>query len=83
MTEIKETTVDKTSRITEIEKGFIELSSQHVDMVKMQNEMSKIQGDIAKQLLMQHEQIEDLLKALGLKKDLSEYSYNIFDGPAN
>ena len=83
MNEIKETTVDKTSRISEVEKQFIELSSQHVDMVTMQKEMSIIQGDIAKQLLLQHEQIDELLKALGLKRDLSEYSYHIFDGPAN
>lgn len=41
--------------------------------------ISRLQADIAKQVLKQNEQTEYLYQALGLKKDLSHYSFNIMN----
>ena len=41
--------------------------------------LSQVQGDIAKQIVQQHEEVQALYLALGLKKDLSYYSFNMMD----
>lgn len=41
--------------------------------------ISRLQSDIAKQVLKQNEQTEYLYQVLGLKKDLSHYSYDIMN----
>jgi len=38
-----------------------------------------LQTDIANQILQQHESVEELYKALGLKKDLSYYSFDLMN----
>ena len=52
---------------------------QHLELIRNVKGITQVQGDIAKQILNQHEEMEQLLKALGLKKDLSYYSYNIME----
>ena len=52
---------------------------QHLELIKNVKSITQIQGDIAKQIVNQHEEMEQLLKGLGLKKDLSYYSYNIME----
>ena len=81
--EIRKTIDKDREKLSYLEEQFIELTNQHVQMVKMQRETASLQGEIANQILFQHEQIDQLLKSLGITKDLSEYSYNIFDGPAH
>ena len=41
--------------------------------------LSTLQGDIAKQVVQQNEEVQALYLALGLKKDLSYYSFNIMN----
>lgn len=49
---------------------------QHLEVVDQIKQISMLQADIAKQIINQHEDTEQLYKALGLKKDLSYYSFN-------
>ena len=55
------------------------LLSKNDWQIKNVKSITQIQGDIAKQIVNQHEEMEQLLKGLGLKKDLSYYSYNIME----
>ena len=50
---------------------------QHSTLVKNVSALSMLQQDIAKQIVQQHQDVEALYLALGLKKDLSYYSFNI------
>jgi len=59
------------------------VSSQHVDLIKQQRQVAKIQQQLAEQIVIQQEQMEELLLALGIKKPLSYYSYNMQDAPGN
>jgi len=52
---------------------------QHIDLVKQIKMISMLQTDIANQIIHQHESVEELYKALGLKKDLSHYSFNLMN----
>ena len=52
---------------------------QHLELIASVRGITQVQGDIAKQIVNQHEELDQLYKALGLKKDLSYYSYNIMD----
>ena len=40
-------------------------------------QVAQLQADIAKQVVTQHHETEALMKGLGLKKDLSYYSFNL------
>jgi len=51
--------------------------TQHLELVKQIKMISMLQSDIANQVVQQHENTEQLYKALGLKKDLSYYSFNL------
>lgn len=69
-------------RLTEIEKveeQFSLLIEQQSVILKQVSSLSSLQQDIAKQLVQQHEDVETLYLALGLKKDLSYYSFNLMD----
>ena len=55
------------------------IASQHIEVVANLKAVANMQNEIAQQILLEHEKIEELYKALGLKKDLSYYSYNIMD----
>ena len=54
-----------------------EVVRQHLEIVKQVKQISILQSDIAKQVINQHQETEALLKGLGLKKDLSYYSFNL------
>ena len=54
-----------------------EIVRQHLEIVKQVKQISILQSDIAKQVINQHQETEALLKGLGLKKDLSYYSFNL------
>ena len=55
------------------------IATQHIEVVANLKAMANMQNEIAQQILLEHKKIEELYKALGLKKDLSYYSYNIMD----
>ena len=54
-----------------------EIIKQHELIVKQLGQVSMLQADIAKQVVLQHDETEALMKGLGLKKDLSYYSFNL------
>lgn len=56
------------------------LIRQHFEMLNNIKQMTILQGEIAQQAVNQHESLEELYKALGLKKDLSYYSFNLMNG---
>lgn len=75
-------TVEKTQktheeRLESINEKLEVIIKQHLEMVKSIRGLSQVQADIAKQILNQHEEVDQLYKALGLRKDLSYYSYNM------
>ena len=56
------------------------LVQQHLELLKQIKLISSMQTEIANQIVRNHEDTEALYKALGLKKDLSYYSFNMMDG---
>ena len=52
---------------------------QHVEIIGHIQQISIVQGEIAQQLVKQHEDIETLYIGLGLKKDLSYYSFDMMN----
>jgi len=52
---------------------------QHVEIIGHIKQISNVQGEIAQQLVKQHEDIETLYIGLGLKKDLSYYSFDMMN----
>ena len=52
---------------------------QHLEIVSNLKSMSNLQNEIAQQVINQHEETETLYKMLGLKKDLSYYSFNLMN----
>ena len=72
-----ETRVAETKKLEETLSLVLE---QHQMMVKNLHTVSALQQDIAKQIVQQHEDVQALYLALGLKKDLSYYSFNMMDG---
>ena len=87
--EMSKTFTALSNRIENVEKHLVEtkkleeqmqkLVEQHVVILKNINAVSSLQGDIAKQIVQQQEEVQALYLALGLKKDLSYYSFNILD----
>ena len=68
--------------MTEIEKTEEQLSllmEQQSLILKSVHSLSNLQQDIAKQLVQQHKDVDALYLALGLRKDLSHYSFNMAD----
>ena len=55
------------------------ITTQHVEIVKHIKQLSVMQSEIAQQLVKQHEDIEALYIGLGLKKDLSYYSFDMMN----
>ena len=55
------------------------ITAQHIELVANIKSMANIQNEIANQIVSEHEKVEELYKALGLKKDLSYYSFNIMN----
>ena len=74
----KKTTQNETKQKLIEEKMEI-ITQQHLDIIKQIKMVSMLQSDIANQVVKQHEDLETLYIALGLKKDLSYYSFNLMD----
>ena len=70
---------EKVDEATKIEEQLVLLAEQHAIILKSVHQLSTLQQDIAKQIVQQHQDVEALYLALGLKKDLSYYSFNITD----
>ena len=68
-----------TERLLKIEQTNEIMVKQHLDMIEQIKSISLLQADIAKQIVNQHEETDQLYKALGLKKDLSYYSFNLYN----
>jgi len=71
--------VKQNEKLQSIEKANEIIVKQHLDMLDQIKSISILQGDIAKQIVNQHEETDQLYKALGLKKDLSYYSFNLYN----
>ena len=70
---------EKVDETKKIEEQLVLLAEQHALILKSVHQLSTLQQDIAKQIVQQHQDVEALYLALGLKKDLSYYSFNITD----
>ena len=84
--EMSRTFTDLSKRVEKIETQMETMKTQHdllikqhIEMVSNLKSMSNLQSEIAQQVINQHEETESLYKALGLKKDLSYYSFNIMN----
>ena len=65
------------SETKKLEQQLKLIAEQHALMIKNVHSISMLQQDIAKQIVQQHEEVQALYLALGLKKDLSYYSFDI------
>ena len=65
------------SKISEIETQQTEIIKQHLEAMKQMRQLADLQAEIAKQVVSQHQELESLMKVLGLKNDLAYYSYNL------
>ena len=63
-----------------LEDQMEQILEQHSTLIKNVHSLSSLQGNIAKQVVQQHEEVQALYLALGLKRDLSYYSFNMMDG---
>ena len=61
------------------EEKFAMIIEQHVQLLQQIKMVSNLQSEIANQVVKQHDETESLYKALGLKKDLSYYSFNLIN----
>ncbi len=68
---------EKVDETKKIEEQLILLAEQHSIILKSVHSLSTLQQDIAKQIVKQHQDVEALYLALGLKKDLSYYSFDM------
>lgn len=69
--------MEQIQKSKETEQQMQEIVRQHLQVIKQVSQISLVQSDIAKQVIAQHNETEALLKGLGLKKDLSYYSFNL------
>ena len=74
---IEEKQQAKTLQIETLELKMETIIKQHLEMISQIRHITTLQGDIAKQIVVQHEETDQLYKALGLKKALSYYSFNL------
>ena len=65
------------TKIEELETQMVEIARQHLLVMKQVNQLATLQSEIANQVVAQHNETEALMKGLGLKKDLSYYSFNL------
>ena len=64
-------------KISELEIQNTEIIRQHLELIKQIRQISTVQAEMTKQIVKQHEDTETLLKALGIQKDLSYYSFDL------
>ena len=74
---LEKTQLSHAEQLQRIEQTNEIIVKQHLDMIDQLKSISLLQTDIAKQIVNQHEETDQLYKALGLKKDLSYYSFNL------
>ena len=74
---LEKTQLNHSEQLQKIEQTNEIIVKQHLDMIDQLKSISLLQTDIAKQIVNQHEETDQLYKALGLKKDLSYYSFNL------
>ena len=74
---LEKTQLNHSEQLKKIEQTNEIIVKQHLDMIDQLKSISLLQTDIAKQIVNQHEETDQLYKALGLKKDLSYYSFNL------
>ena len=87
--EMSKTFTALSNRIESVENHLVEtkkledqlqqILEQHKTLIGNVHALSTLQGDIAKQVVQQNEEVQALYLALGLKKDLSHYSFNMMD----
>ena len=77
MKEMKRIQIKQNDIIGKQNEKIETIVKQHVEIVTAIKSLSQVQSDIAQQVLSQHAETQELYKALGLKKDLSYYSYNL------
>lgn len=70
---------EKTSEVKKIKEEFSVISEQQQIVLKNLQTISLLQQDIVKHFVEQHKDIEALYLALGLKRELSYYSFNSND----
>ena len=78
-TDLSKRTTQTETKLELIEEKMEIITQQHLDIIKQIKMVSMLQSDIANQVVKQHEDLETLCIALGLKKDLSYYSFNLMD----
>jgi len=87
--EMSKTFTALSNRIESVENHLVEtkkledqlqqILEQHKTLIGNVHALSTLQGDIAKQVVQQNEEVQALYLAFGLKKDLSYYSFNIMN----
>ena len=77
MNKIEKTRLTDLRKITKLEVAVEEILAQHKLIMTQMSQVAQLQADIAKQVVTQHNETEALMKGLGLKKDLSYYSFNL------
>jgi len=65
--------------VAQMEKKVELIATQHIEMFANLKAMANMQNEIAQQVLLEHEKTEELYKVLGLKKDLSYYSFDMMN----
>ena len=60
-----------------IEEQVDTILQQHATLIANLHTVTSLQQDMAKQIVHQHQEVQALYLALGLKKDLSYYSFDI------
>ena len=66
-------------KIARIEKDNEILVKQQMILIKQLRQMSDLQTEMTQQILNQHQSLEELYIALGIKKDLSYYSFDMMN----
>ena len=78
-TDLSKRVVHNEKKIQKAESEMEIMITQHVEIIKQLKMVSNLQSEVAQQVVKQHEDTEALYKALGLKKDLSYYSFNMLN----
>ena len=69
--------IERQEKIGSLELQMAEVIKQHLEIMIQMKQITILQADMAKQIIAQHHETEALMKGLGLKKDLSYYSFNL------
>ena len=78
---IEKQQTNQDEQVKDLEIKMTEIVKQHLEIIKQLKHISILQKDIAQQVVTQHQETQALMKGLGLKKDISYYSFNLHNGP--